>query len=379
MANDVIFKSNVKTPGLQIGNYTFPATTGTLHQILEVDASGNLVFADNTASSGITAVVDDTAPQLGGNLDVNGHSIVSLSNADIVLAPNGTGTVNVSGKLITNLGTPSTSTDATTKGYVDGAISSAVGTRLSLSGGTMTGAIDMGGAFTVYGLPTPSADDQAANKKYVDDGLALKANTTDVLALAGGTMNSGANITFQGGEVLGLPNTPSVDSAATSKKYVDDGLATKIGAVSEDTAPSLGGNLTLANHAILAGTGNDVTITIDAGKSVKIGDLNIMAPESVSPVTVVAGVSYSFTFSYPDTVVSTYVDYIFISPDGSKMGTLFILCDGTQVSLTDLGTELGTPSIDFVASVSGGNVTVVGSNSATTAPSPLKITMRQMS
>jgi hypothetical protein len=36
-------------------------------------------------------IVTDTTPQLGGNLDVNGQDIVSTSNADIEIAPNGTG------------------------------------------------------------------------------------------------------------------------------------------------------------------------------------------------------------------------------------------------------------------------------------------------
>jgi hypothetical protein len=38
-------------------------------------------------------VVDDTSPQLGGDLDVNGNDIVSTSNADIDIIPNGTGDV----------------------------------------------------------------------------------------------------------------------------------------------------------------------------------------------------------------------------------------------------------------------------------------------
>ena len=38
-------------------------------------------------------VVDDTSPQLGGDLDVNGNDIVSTSNADIDIVPNGTGDV----------------------------------------------------------------------------------------------------------------------------------------------------------------------------------------------------------------------------------------------------------------------------------------------
>ncbi len=38
-------------------------------------------------------VVKDTAPQLGGNLDVNGKSLTSVSNGHIVINPNGTGQV----------------------------------------------------------------------------------------------------------------------------------------------------------------------------------------------------------------------------------------------------------------------------------------------
>ena len=38
-------------------------------------------------------VVDDTTPQLGGSLDVNGNKIVSVSNGDIDIEPNGTGNV----------------------------------------------------------------------------------------------------------------------------------------------------------------------------------------------------------------------------------------------------------------------------------------------
>ena len=48
-------------------------------------------------------VVDDTTPQLGGDLDLNGNDIVTTSNATIDLAPNGTGTVVVKGN--TNPGT----------------------------------------------------------------------------------------------------------------------------------------------------------------------------------------------------------------------------------------------------------------------------------
>ena len=55
---------------------TLPAS-----KAMYLDASGGGVGA-------LTAVVDDTTPQLGGNLDVNSNSIVSASNGNIPLAPN---------------------------------------------------------------------------------------------------------------------------------------------------------------------------------------------------------------------------------------------------------------------------------------------------
>ena len=52
---------------------------------------------------GIASVAADTSPQLGGDLDMNGNDIVTTSNADIDLAPNGTGHVTIKGN--TNQGT----------------------------------------------------------------------------------------------------------------------------------------------------------------------------------------------------------------------------------------------------------------------------------
>ena len=55
------------------------------------------------------------------NITIDGNTVSSTnSNGNIVLDPNGTGTVDVSGAKITTVGTPSQSTDAATKGYVDG-------------------------------------------------------------------------------------------------------------------------------------------------------------------------------------------------------------------------------------------------------------------
>ena len=81
---------------IQINNaYTLPAADGNSNQVITTDGSGTLSFASvgSLAGAGISNVSDDTSPQLGGNLDVVTHSIVSTSNRDINLTPNGTGKV----------------------------------------------------------------------------------------------------------------------------------------------------------------------------------------------------------------------------------------------------------------------------------------------
>ena len=57
------------------------------------------VTVNNLISSagGLTAVSADSTPQLGGDLDVNGNDIVSVSNGNISLLPNGSGKVIVDG------------------------------------------------------------------------------------------------------------------------------------------------------------------------------------------------------------------------------------------------------------------------------------------
>lgn len=72
-----------------LGALDFPTGMGTNGQVLTTNGSSALSFT--TIEAGIADVVADTTPQLGGNLDVNAQQIVSASNGNIVLAPNGTG------------------------------------------------------------------------------------------------------------------------------------------------------------------------------------------------------------------------------------------------------------------------------------------------
>ena len=80
-----------------IDGLSHPVADGNAGQVLKTDGSGNLAFASvgSLAGAGIQNISDDSSPQLGGNLDVVTHSIVSTSNRDINLTPNGSGKVVV--------------------------------------------------------------------------------------------------------------------------------------------------------------------------------------------------------------------------------------------------------------------------------------------
>ncbi len=132
------------------------------------------------------------------------------------------------------------------------------------NGDTMTGALILSGA--------PNVDNGAANKKYVDDGLALK------LALAGGTM-TGALI---------LSADPSANLGAATKQYVD-GLINNLGG--EYAAPVA--NLTdlkalviatdLADKQIRLVEGEGAIYRFDLQSLAAVASPGVVAPDEIAP------------------------------------------------------------------------------------------------
>ena len=89
---NVITGQTAITSGLDTSNdevLIHDADAGALKRLTLANLSSGL--------GGITDVVADTTPQLGGDLDVNGNDIVSTSNGNIDILPNGTGVVNLDG------------------------------------------------------------------------------------------------------------------------------------------------------------------------------------------------------------------------------------------------------------------------------------------
>ena len=82
--------SSDPTSSLDAGDLFFNTTSNTLKRY---DGSAWVAIS----AGGITDVASDSTPQLGGSLDVAGQDIVSVSNGNITLTPNGTGVVRIDG------------------------------------------------------------------------------------------------------------------------------------------------------------------------------------------------------------------------------------------------------------------------------------------
>ena len=72
-------------------------TGGTTGQVLKKSSDTDYDFTWGTDTGGLGNVVEDTTPQLGGNLDVNGNAIVSASAGNIAITPDTTGRIVLDG------------------------------------------------------------------------------------------------------------------------------------------------------------------------------------------------------------------------------------------------------------------------------------------
>ena len=145
------------SPGIQVSS----TVTGAKFQGTATDSDklgGTLANAymrvdQSDSTTGVFSILNDTGLILGVDSDltigINGSSNPVFTNANsngsIVIAPNGTGTVDVSSKRITNLATPTGSTDGANKSYVDSQV-----------GGT--GALLANGSVALTGVLSPDAN-----------------------------------------------------------------------------------------------------------------------------------------------------------------------------------------------------------------------------
>lgn len=110
----------------------------------------------------IAPAIEEVSPEEGAHLPLSGGVM--------------TGAINMNGRKVTNLAEPTNDGDATRKSYVD----EKVATALPKTGGTMAGNISMGSKM-ITNLAAPTNNNDAANKGYVDGkhltGTVVLSNT----------------------------------------------------------------------------------------------------------------------------------------------------------------------------------------------------------
>ena len=104
-SGNILVADGTNFNSLAVGDLSEISTIANDDVFLAVDTSGgglkkvarSTVVSGLATSGAISNVVEDSTPQLGGDLDVNGNALVSTSNGNIALTPNGSGVVRIDG------------------------------------------------------------------------------------------------------------------------------------------------------------------------------------------------------------------------------------------------------------------------------------------
>lgn len=238
-----------------MASITTRTTKGSALTWAEADANLNNL---NTAK--LENVVEDTTPQLGGDLDVNGRSIVSASNGNINITPNGSGNIALTpatGKII--LGALDFPTGTGSNGQVLTTNGSSALSFTTISAG----------ATTLDGLSDVVITAAATNDVLVYNGtnwVDTAANTLTVSAASTATTATTAtNVT--------------VTQTSTSATYYPL-MSTTSG--TGDKAPVLGTNFTMnpstgALTAVSLTTSGSITPNSTGGPNINFGTSTLTA------------------------------------------------------------------------------------------------------
>jgi hypothetical protein len=229
--------------------------TAIADKIVMEDGSNNVAIGGTvtaTAFSGSGAsltgvdVVNDTSPQLGGALDVQTHDIVTTSNANLELAPNGTGKVVVKGN--SNQGAIQLNCEANSHGQI------------------IIAAPHSESANNTLTLPSTGGDARLVSATSTAT-LTNKTLTSPVIETITGstiTLDSAGDITLDaGGADVTLKDDGTTFGSLTNSSGE---LVVKSGSTPTTAMTFSGANVTLAGNLTVNGTTttvNSTTLTVD--------------------------------------------------------------------------------------------------------------------
>ena len=334
-------------------------------------------------------LIEDSTPQLGGDLDVNGRRITSArSNEDIILLPNGTGGVVASAVRIagTTLSSDDSASITVAEAFqvngatnIDGALTATstlavTGTSAFTGAATFTGATTVNNALTANSVTTNTI---ASNGSNADLSI-QPSGTGDVLISAlrvnGTTLDSSDSTSVNINENTVVDGTLSVSGTSTLTGNVTaSGTLTVTGistfgdqldaeSISTTTITSNGSNADLSLQP--SGTG-DVLIsalrvngtTLDSSDSTKVTiaeAVDVTGALDVAGATTVAAITASGTATFNGAVAIT---------GATGIGDLNILADGTITS--DSNGDIVIDPAGTGAIVLTGPITATGTQTTT--------------
>lgn len=131
-----------------------------------------------------------------------------------------------------------------------------------IQSGAISGDLNMNG-HKITNVAPPTDSDDVVTLGYAD---------TAYVNVSGDAMGAGANLSFNGGQVLGLPAVPTTNTAATSKLYVDNEISA-VEAQLNGYLPLTGGTLT-------------GTLTISSGNLSVAGTLGVTGDSTLTNTTI---------------------------------------------------------------------------------------------